>query len=211
MNASSAIAHGIDPAVYRAGPAHSGQVEGAPAGRETRYSDLMRAAQHGDRAAYSALLHGILPLLRQLVRSRLRFLQAADHEDLVQEILLSVHAARASYDPSRPFMPWLMSIAHHRIVDGARRRSRKLGKEHLVDDFADWVADQPSLEQSEYGDPDALRRAVSGLPARQRTAIELLRLRELSLDEASELTGIGTSALKVSVHRAIKNLRNALA
>jgi RNA polymerase sigma-70 factor (ECF subfamily) len=108
-------------------------------------------------------------------------------------------------------MPWLMSIAHHRIVDGARRRSRKLGKEHLVDDFADWVADQPSLEQSEYGDPDALRRAVSGLPARQRTAIELLRLRELSLDEASELTGIGTSALKVSVHRAIKNLRNALA
>ena len=60
------------------------------------------------------------------------------------------------------------------MVDGDRRRSRRLGKEHLVDDFAESVADQPGLEQSEYGDPDALRRAVSGLPGRQRTAIELL-------------------------------------
>jgi RNA polymerase sigma-70 factor (ECF subfamily) len=211
MNASSAIIQGIDPASCRGGLAHDGAVDGERAARERRYSDLMRAAQHGDRAAYSALLHGILPLLRQLVRGRLRFLQAADHDDLVQEILLSVHAARASYDPGRPFMPWLMSIVHHRMVDGARRRSRKHGKELLVDDFAESVADQPGLEQSEYGDPDALRRAVSGLPGRQRTAIELLKLRELSLNEASELTGIGISALKVSVHRAIKNLRNALA
>jgi RNA polymerase sigma factor (sigma-70 family) len=210
MNASSAMAPGIDPSAYRAGLAHDGQVGGERAARERRYSDLMRAAQHGDRAAYSALLHGILPLLRQLVRSRLRFLQAADHEDLVQEILLSVHAARASYDPGRPFMPWLMSIAHHRMVDGARRRCRKLAKEQPVEDFAS-VADQPGLEQSEYGDPEALYRAVSRLPVRQRTAIELLKLRELSLNEASALTGIGISALKVSVHRAIKNLRNALA
>jgi RNA polymerase sigma-70 factor (ECF subfamily) len=195
---------GIGPSAYRAGLAER-------LAREERYGDLMRAAQRGDRAAYSALLHGILPLLRQLVRSRLRFLQAADHEDLVQEILLSVHAARASYDPSRPFMPWLMCIAHHRMVDGARRCGRRNAREQLVDDFADAVAEPPVLEPSDYGDPEALRRAVGALPARQRTAIELIKLRELSLSEASALTGIGISALKVSVHRAIKNLRSALA
>ena len=147
MNASSAMVQSIGSSPYRAGLAHNGQVDRARAAREERYGDLMRAAQRGDRAAYSALLHGILPLLRQLVRSRLRFLQAADHEDLVQEILLSVHAARASYDPSRPFMPWLMCIAHHRMVDGARRCGRRNAREQLVDDFADAVAEPPASSQ----------------------------------------------------------------
>ena len=211
MNALSAMSEGIEPFAFRVGLAVNRPVDSERAATEKRLSSLMRAAQDGDRAAYSALLHGILPLLQRLVRGRLRFLQAADREDLVQEILLSIHAGRASYDPDRPFLPWLMSIAHHRIVDGARRSGRTTAKEQLTDDFADSVADQPSLEEPEYGDPEALRRAVNALPTRQRTAIELLKLRELSLSEASALSGIGVSALKVSVHRAVKKLRNALA
>jgi RNA polymerase sigma factor (sigma-70 family) len=210
MNAASAPTHGIDLLADRAGRAcnRHGKHEGASP--EQHYSALMRAAQNGDRAAYSTLLYGLLPLLQRLVRGRLRFLQAADREDLVQEIMLSIHAGRASYDSSRPFMPWLMSIAHHRMVDGARRCGRKIAREQLVGHFAEPVADRPGREESEYRDPEALRRAVTELPRRQQTAIELLKLRELSLSEASALTGIGMSALKVSVHRAIKNLRSAL-
>jgi RNA polymerase sigma-70 factor (ECF subfamily) len=209
MNASPAMTESMPPFAYRGGFAGTGPADSAAMGQ--RNSALMRAAQDGDRAAYSVLLHGILPLLQRLVQSRLRFLQAADREDLVQEILLSVHAARASYDPRRPFMPWLMRIAHHRMVDGVRRNGRKSAKEQPIDDFAEPIADQPRLEESEYGDPEALHRAVNELPTRQRMAIVLLKLRELSLNEASELSGIGTSALKVSVHRAIKKLRNSLA
>jgi DNA-directed RNA polymerase specialized sigma24 family protein len=67
----------------------------------------MGAAQDGDRAAYRALLHALLPLLDRVVQSRLRFLQAADRDDLVQDILLSVHASRATYNRRRPFMPWV--------------------------------------------------------------------------------------------------------
>ena len=74
-------------------------------------ADLMRAAQDGERPAYAVLLREVLPLLQRLVHSRLRFLQAADREDLVQDILLSVHAARATYDPGRPFVPWLVTGA----------------------------------------------------------------------------------------------------
>jgi RNA polymerase sigma factor (sigma-70 family) len=212
MNASPAMTESMPPFAYRGGFAGTGPADSERAAMGKRYSALMRAAQEGDRAAYSVLLHGILPLLQRLVRSRLRFLQAADREDLVQEILLSVHAGRASYDPRRPFMPWLMSIAHHRMVDGARRSGRQTAKELLVDDFAEPIVDrQQHLEESEYGDPEALRRAVNELPARQRTAIELVKLRELSLNEAAEVSGTGISALKVSVHRAIKNLRRSLA
>jgi RNA polymerase sigma-70 factor (ECF subfamily) len=207
MNTSPAMTELMPPLASRGRP-----VDCECAATEKRYSALMRATQDGNCAAYSALLHAILPLLQRLVRSRLRFLQAADREDLVQEILLSIHAARASYDPKRPYMPWLMSIAHRRMVDRARRSARQRARDLLVDDFGGPIADQPlNVEESEYGDPEALHRALKELPARQRTAIELVKLRELSVNEASEISGVGHNALRVSVHRAIKRLRNSLA
>jgi len=76
-----------------------------------RYARLMERAQEGDSAAYSELLTELVPLLRRQIRHRRRTLQPQDIEDLVQEVLLSLHAVRATYDPSRPFVPWLMAIA----------------------------------------------------------------------------------------------------
>jgi RNA polymerase sigma-70 factor (ECF subfamily) len=205
------MTHSMPPFAYRGGFDRAGPGDGQRAAIGKRCSALMRAAQNGDSAAYSALLHTILPLLQRLVQSRLRFLTAADREDLVQEILLSVHAGRATYDPKRPYMPWLMTIAHHRMVDRARRSSRQIAKELLVDDFDEPIANQPlNIEEFGYGDPEALHRAVNKLPARQRTAIELVKLSELSLKEASEMSGVSVGALRVSVHRAIKSLRNLL-
>src|SRR6516162_7486361 len=71
---------------------------------------LMRAAQGGNTQAYVLLLKEITPRLRQIVRAQRRFLKIADIEDLVQDVLLSLHAVRATYDPRRPFMPWLMRL-----------------------------------------------------------------------------------------------------
>jgi DNA-directed RNA polymerase specialized sigma24 family protein len=106
----------------------------------------------------------------------------------MQDILLSLHAARATCDPRRRFMPW-SSIAHHRMVDRARRHSRLWAKEVLVDEFAESISDEASvLPGSEYGDAEQVRQAVKSLPAGQRTAIELLRLRELSLKEAADVS-----------------------
>ncbi len=82
---------------------------------------LMRAAQDGDTAAYERLLKSLIGLLRRTVRQRRPFLQPADIEDIVQDILLSLHAVRSTYDPGRPFMPWLMAIARNRMADAARR------------------------------------------------------------------------------------------
>src|SRR5262249_14827735 len=86
------------------------------ASRDRHFASLMASAQDGDRAAYAELLTQVAPLLRRWIQSRRRFIQAADIEDLVQDTLLSVHAARATYDPGRPFLPWLMTIAHNRMV-----------------------------------------------------------------------------------------------
>jgi RNA polymerase sigma factor (sigma-70 family) len=190
--------------------AHKAQTSRSGA-RDRQLAVLMRCAQAGDRAAYAVLLEETAQILKQVVQRRAWFLPLSDREDLVQDILLSLHAARATYDPERPFLPWLMSIAHNRIIDNARRNSRRFSNELLVDEIPDSIAvDGAGASGHEYGDPEALRRAVKNLPSAQRTAIELVKLREMSLKEAARASGMTIGALKVAVHRGIKTLRMAL-
>lgn len=172
---------------------------------------LMRAAQCGDQRAYRRLLQDITPRLRNFVRSRRLFLQPADIEDLVQDILLSLHAVRATYDSSRPFMPWLLAIAHHRLVDSARRYARKAAHEVQVENPPVTFSDaEPNTTGEAYRGTGALERAVRALPPGQRKAVEMLKLREMSLKEAAAASGTSVAALKVSVHRAIGALRKRL-
>jgi RNA polymerase sigma factor (sigma-70 family) len=180
-------------------------------GKDGELCALMRGAQDGDRLAYARLLKEVLPIVKRVLQSRAAFLQASEREDIAQDILLSLHAARATYDPTRPFIPWLMTIVHNRMVDNARRYARRSVNEVLVDEYPANATDESAVAGGDgYGDPEALRQAIKTLPKGQRTAIELLKLREMSLKEASAVSGMSISALKVSVHRAIKTLRGAL-
>jgi len=179
--------------------------------KDRALSILMRNAQEGDRIAYASLMREVLPILKRVVQARLHFLPATDREDLVQDIVLSLHAARATYDPARAFMPWLLAIAHNRMVDQARRNARRSAHELSVDEYPAHVADENfDAHAGGYGDPEELRRAIRSLPRGQRSAIEMLKLREMSLKEAAQATCMSIGALKVSVHRAIKALRMSL-
>ncbi len=173
-------------------------------------AELMRRAQAGDGRAYGELLRLVAPGLRQAVQRRCR-LQSCDVEDLVQDILLSLHAARATYDPARPFMPWLMAIARNRIADGARRYARRAANEVVSDDLPETFAGAgANMLIESYGDGEALARAMADLPPGQRRAVELMKLKELSLKEAAAASGMSVGALKVAVHRGMGALRKAL-
>jgi RNA polymerase sigma-70 factor (ECF subfamily) len=176
-----------------------------------RLTSLMRSAQDGDGKAYAALLGEVAPLVRRAVRRRLGFLQPQDVEDLVQDVLLSLHAARATYDPSRPFLPWLTAIARNRMVDGARRHGRQAANEAGGDLLPEtFTAEPANMHEKGYGDAEALRQALGSLPPGQRRAIELVKLQEMSLGEAAAASGTSAGALKVAVHRGIAALRKAL-
>ena len=127
---------------------------------------LMARAQQGDSNAYVTLLRAITPRVRQLVRSRRGFLGENDVEDVVQEVLLSVHAVRATYDPARPLMPWLSAIVRHRLADAGRRHARQGAHEISVDDL-DVTFQTPVANSREetFGDPDALGAGHSGVAA----------------------------------------------
>jgi len=171
----------------------------------------MAAAQAGDRTAYRDLLREVAPLVRRVVRGRFPFLSAHDSEDLVQDVLLSLHQVRATYDSTRPFLPWLMAIARNRSADAARRYARRSANEVTVEEYPETSdpAQTNRLDET-YRDPEALRQAVKELPKGQRVAIELLKLREMSLKEAAVVSGMSVAALKVASHRATRALRLAL-
>jgi RNA polymerase sigma-70 factor (ECF subfamily) len=174
------------------------------------FEALMQAVQNGDAEAYVELLKRITPRLQQMVRNQRRFLDAADIDDIVQEILVSLHAVRATYDPRRPFMPWLMAITRNRLADSGRRHARRNAHEVLVDELPVTSSAEETNSVETYGDPEALRRAIKTLPPGQREAVEMVKLREMSLKEAAAVSGTSTGALKVSVHRAMTTLRKVL-
>lgn len=173
---------------------------------------LMRAAQRGDAKAYTELLKTITPRIRRIVMRERGFAGLAGVDDLVQDVLLSVHAVRATYDAARPFEPWLLAIVRNRLVDGARRYARTAAREVNWDheDDVTFGAAEANEETAELGDAKVLRDAVQALPDGQREAIELLKLEELSLKEAAAVSGTSVGALKVATHRALLALRRTL-
>jgi len=173
------------------------------------WSALMAAAQAGDGAAYARLLGAVAPYLRALARRM--GVHADEIEDAVQDVLLTVHSIRRTYDPKRPFAPWLLAVARHRLIDRLRRSVRLRSREtELTEAMHETFGTDESNLHETASEARELRAAISRLPRAQRQAVELLRLRELSLKDASAATGQSETALKVALHRALNGLRNLL-
>lgn len=178
------------------------------AARDLEWSILMARAQNGDGEAYRRLLEEVTPYLRSLAARRHR--DPRDVEDAVQDILLSVHAIRQTYDPTRAFGPWLVTITNRRLIDRLRRHGRLRARETaLTAEHETFPAGQPNIDQ-EMSDRRELEAALDNLPPGQRQAIRLLKLEELSLKEAAAATGMSVAALKVATHRALRGLRKLL-
>jgi len=178
---------------------------GADRPLESDWSRLMALSQGGDAKAYRLLLTGITPYLRALAH---RFgLTGSDIEDAVQDALLTLHSIRHTYDPGRPFAPWLVAVARHRMLDYRRKRVRQFGREAELTDFHETFAAPETNPPERAGEGARLHAAIAALPEGQRQAVELLRLQEMSLKEASAKSGQSETALKVAMHRAVKRLR----
>jgi RNA polymerase sigma factor (sigma-70 family) len=175
---------------------------------EDEWAGLMALAQEGDAAAYRRVLAAIAPYLRALAAHYHR--EPRDVEDSVQDILLTIHAIRHTYDPKRPLKPWLVAIGRRRIFDRLRRQTRIRTREtFLSPEHETFAAPEANLYEAEPN-MRALREAVAQLPDAQRRAVTMLKIEEKSLKEVSAATGMSIVALKVTTHRAVKNLRKLL-
>jgi RNA polymerase sigma-70 factor, ECF subfamily len=170
--------------------------------REERWRTWMAAAQGGDAAAYEKLLVELLPFVRSLVRARLRDAAA---EDVVQNVLLSIHTARHTFRPERPLGPWVRAIARNAVIDHARRRSRSRETEL---ESPDAVA-APHVDGPERLSP-RMQRALERLPDLQREAVLLLKVEGLSVEETATRLGVTQGAVKLRAHRGYRALRDLL-
>lgn len=168
---------------------------------ESRLRALMTEAMSGNDQAYETFLGELIRHLRAYFRRRLvRWPDSA--EDLVQETLVALHNQRHTYDPGQPLTPWLHAIAKYKLVDWWRRYAVE---EALSDPLGD--DDLPGTEDS--GAVDAhldIEELLQHLPDRQRLPIVFVKLEGMSIAEASRMTGMSESAVKVGIHRGLKAL-----
>jgi RNA polymerase sigma-70 factor (ECF subfamily) len=181
-----------------------GHVDLKDSSQERELSALMVRAQEGDGTAYRALLMQLEHLAQRYVRRALgvrRGMDASRCEDVVQEILLGVHAKRHTHSPVQFFLPWFYAIARYKVIDEIRRIVAARRTDSLSDDLEvaahepDWTA---ALDVE-----DLLRT----LPEKQQVLVRLVKLEGLSVAETAGRTGYSESDVKVRVHRALKALR----
>jgi len=173
---------------------------------ESRLSGLMARAQTGDSAAYREFLETALPVVRRFIGNKIRDADWA--EDIAQEVLVSIHRARASYDPERPIFPWIHAIAHRRFVDHMRKWSRISEKEVQGETLLDLQAKED--KEHPYLLQEVLEKAIEKLGPKQKQAVRLLKYDGLSVREAAARMDMTETAVKVTAHRAYKALRKIL-
>lgn len=161
---------------------------------------MMAAAQMGDANAYRILLAELTSWLRRYYARRLPQLVI---EDAVQDVLLAIHEKRHTYDPARPFGPWLAAIARYKWID--RLRSLKAEAAEPLDE---------NIGVPDHGDAviaeSTFQRLLAELKPPQAEAIRLVKLEGYSVEEASRVTGQSVSLIKVNIHRGIRRLTNII-
>lgn len=174
-------------------------------------AQLMAQAQAGNARAYHQVLAASAPIAAAAARRQ--GVPPDRVDDVVQDVLLTMHRALATYDPARPFHPWLRAIATRRAIDALRTHGRR-GAREVHDELAYLAHRDASPDAADTlaraANAERLRAAVATLPPLQRQAVDLLGLQERSLDEASQQTGRTKGALKVNLHRALRALRQRL-
>ncbi len=165
-----------------------------------RWDRLMAAAQMGDASAYRALLSELALWLRRYYARRL---PPAMIEDAVQDVLLAIHEKRHTYDPARPFGPWLAAIARYKWIDRLRalkaEATEPLDMDVSVPDHGDAVVAGSTF-----------RRLLATLKPPQAEAIRLVKLEGYSVEEAARATGQSVSLIKVNIHRGTRRLANII-
>ena len=172
-----------------------------PVDKYAALTTLFRSGLEGNQADYARFLTSITPLLKRMVGKQLT---ASDVEDVVQEILISIHKARHTYDGVRPIMPWLASIAKFRITDHLRKHyTQRQDKTVDIADLENILTDVTK----DGSDRESIDELLEGVPENHKRILTLMHVEGYTAKEVGTQMDMNESAVKVAAHRAIKKIR----
>jgi RNA polymerase sigma-70 factor, ECF subfamily len=167
-------------------------------------TDLMVAVRDGDLSKLGALFEryhvGLFNFFLRLTGNR----QLSD--DLVQESFVRILKYRKTFRQPGEFRPWLYRLARNAAAAHFRKHGRDrqpaAEPEELICDSPLAIAEMERAESARL-----LRAALLKLPYDRREVLLLSRFGELRYEEIGELLGCSVGAVKLRVHRAVKQLR----
>jgi RNA polymerase sigma-70 factor (ECF subfamily) len=148
-------------------------------------------------------------LRRSLARRLIRVgLGAHEAEDLVQEILIGLHGKRDTWDPGRPFLPWLHAITRYKLIDFTRHRRRDTRRrvDLPLEDWLQIVESPPDEANRSAWEVD---RHLAVLPVSQRKIVRAIALEGASVRNVAQGLATSEGAVRVTLHRAIRRLLGA--
>lgn len=169
----------------------------------------LAAARAGDPVAWSHLYHELAPLVVGYLRGQ----RLPDAEDVAGEVMLEVvrDLGRFQGDPAG-LRSWVLSIAHHRLIDARRRAGRRPSTVAAPEWDGPFVATEIGPEESMLA-ADGLTRllpALATLTEDQRTVLLLRVVGDLPIAEVARITGRRPGAVKQLQRRAAAAMRRAL-
>ena len=167
---------------------------------------LVRRSLSGDKMAYAQLLREVARLLRPFLARRL--VVESEVDDLLQEILISIHKARHTYDGNRPYKPWVFAIAKFRLNDYLRLHyADQLRQAMDISELEDVLPEDVTEPELNY---ESISGEIQRLPERQANILRLIHHEGYTAKEVAAKLGMTESAVKVAAHRAYKVLRGKL-
>ena len=176
-------------------------------GHATDYTDLdadvLYAAFQGDGAAFQKIVQRYQGAVFNLCY---RYIPGADAEDTAQETFVRAFLNRARFDPARPLLPWLLTIARRLCID--RNRSRK-PRFHDELDHERLAEDGPSADERLHQKEilSALSKALDTLPEGQREAVVLHHVDGLAYKEIAQILEVPMGTVMTWLHRGRARLQ----
>jgi RNA polymerase sigma-70 factor (ECF subfamily) len=188
-------------------------IRGMPAAHDASDEELMAQLATGQQEALGPLYSRYAPLIFNLVAQSL---DRAAAEEIVQDVFLAVWRRAETFDPERgAFRPWLLQIAHHRIVNELRRRSRQPQLEpdpeglRLVN-LPDREP-EPAEEAWRAQRSEALQSAFEALTPAQRQALGLAFFEDLTHQQVAATLNLPLGTAKTRIRAGLQVLRGKLA
>ena len=177
-------------------------------------SDLIRRCKKGDESAFQEIVRKYQQTVFNVVYHNIG--HRGDVEDVAQKIFTKVYFSLSKFDDNRPFFPWLYRIAINQCYDELRRlrrqKVRTFTELNLEDtDRIEALVSQneipPSSPQDSKEIHALLLKLLGGLPDRQKMAIVLRDIEDVSYERMAEILNCTEQAARLKVFRARSRLK----